>query len=397
MLFLTILLTFSLFLLPAAGMASDIVSITSLPVLEVKPWSVPSNESIRFSLRMSPGWNLGNAFDCYDEDGTIKAGENDLVLDSLWNGFPATQQMIQLIKNSGFKTIRIPVSWHDHLIDEQYTINPDWLNRVHQVVDWSIRYGLNVILNVHHDNTLDYIYPDKAHLAQSKAYLTAIWKQLCNAFGSYDEHLIFEGLNEPRLVGTEVEWQYSYLDPLCIEASECINQLNQAFVDTVRASGGLNAERYLMIPAYAASPYTAVFNNFTLPKDSAEDRLLVSVHAYIPHEFAMDADGTDFFDLDNPEQTGVIDEAFNALYDTYIKKGIPVVIGEFGSTDKNNLRDRLDFTAYYTARAYERGLTCVIWDNGNFDGYEESFGLLDRGQLTWFWQDIIDTIMMYCK
>ncbi len=397
MFFLTLLLCFSFFLLPAGGLATDTVSITSLPVLEVKPWSVPSNESIRFSLAMSPGWDLGNAFDCYDKDETIEAGVNDLVLDSLWSGFPATQQMIQFIKDSGFKTIRIPVSWHDHLLDSQYTINPDWLIRVREVVDWSIRSGLNVILNVHHDNSLDYIYPDNAHYAQSSVYLTAIWKQLCNAFGAYDEHLIFEGLNEPRLVGTEVEWQYSYMDPQCIEASECINRLNQVFVDTVRASGGLNAERYLMIPAYAASPYTAVFNNFTLPKDSAKDRLMVSVHAYIPHDFAMDGSGTDFFDLDDPSLTSVIDDAFNALYDRYIKKGIPVIIGEFGCTDKNNLRDRLDFTAYYTARAFERGLTCIVWDNGVFDGYEEVFGLLDREQLTWFWSDIVDTIMMYCK
>ncbi|MBQ9009765.1 MAG: glycoside hydrolase family 5 protein [Clostridia bacterium] len=397
MLFLTVLLCLSLFLLPTAGLATDTVSITSLPVLEVKPWSVPSNESMRFSLGLSPGWDLGNALECYDKDGTITAGENDLVLDSIWSGFPATEEIIQFVRSSGFKSIRIPVSWHDHIIDSQYTINPDWLARVYEVVNWSVRSGLYVILNVHHDISTDYIYPDNAHYAQSSAYLTAIWKQLCAAFGAYDEHLIFEGLNEPRLVGTDVEWQYSYLDPLCIEATECINKLNQVFVDTVRASGGNNAKRYLMVPAYAASPYTAVYNNFTLPKDSAEDRLMVSVHAYIPHEFAMDGSGTDFFDLDDTSQTGVIDDAFNALYDTFIKKGIPVIIGEFGCTDKNNHRDRLDFTAYYTARAYERGLTCIVWDNGTFDGYDEVFGIMDRGQVTWFWSDIVDTIMMYCK
>ena len=85
---LSLILCLFMFLFPAAGTASDIVSIITLPVIEVNPWYVPSNESIRFSLSMSPGWNLGNALDCYDETGTIEPGVNDMVLDSLWSGFP---------------------------------------------------------------------------------------------------------------------------------------------------------------------------------------------------------------------------------------------------------------------------------------------------------------------
>ncbi|MBQ7487940.1 MAG: glycoside hydrolase family 5 protein [Clostridia bacterium] len=395
--FLPLLICLLLALLPVASLASDYVNIVTLPVIDVKPWSVPSNESMRFSLAMSPGWNLGNGLDCYDETGTIIPGVNDLGLESMWSGAPITESAIRYVYYSGFKTIRIPVSWHDHLMDSAYTINPDWMLRVKQVVDWSLNVGLNVILDVHHDNTLEYIYPDNAHFEQSSAYLTAMWTQICATFANYDQHLIFEGLNEPRLVGTDVEWMYDYTDPDCVEATDCINRLNQLFVNTVRESGGRNADRYLMIPAYAASPYTAILDNFTLPTDTAKDRLLVSVHAYIPYDFAMYDTGTDYFDIEDTNQTSVIDDAFNALYDTFIKKGIPVIIGEFGCIYNGNLRDRLDFTAYYCARAYERGLTCVIWDNGNFNGGEESFGLLDRSQAIWIEQELIDTLMRYCK
>ncbi|MBR1707497.1 MAG: glycoside hydrolase family 5 protein [Clostridia bacterium] len=382
-----------IFILPITAVADS--SITAIPVLDVRPWSVPSNESIRFNLSLSPGWNLGNALDC--EDDSITPGVNDMTLDSMWSGMQVSEKTIDTLKQTGFKTIRIPVSWHNHVLDDAYTINPEWMARVKEIVDWSLDRGLNVIINCHHDIGEDWIYPTKEKYEQSRSYLVAIWKQIAATFETYDQHLIFEGLNEPRLKGTSVEWLYSYSDPDCIEATDCINRLNQEFVNTIRASSGNNPTRYLMVPAYAASPYTATFNNFVLPEDTAKDRLMVSVHAYIPTDFAMTGSGTDYFDLEDTDQTSVIDDAFNALYDQYIKRGIPVVIGEFGSTDKHNPRDRVDFTAYYAARAYERGLTCVIWDNALFDGYEEVFGLMDRENGTWIEKDIIDTFLTYCK
>ena len=119
-----------------------------------------------------------------------------------------------------------------------------------------------VILNIHHDNSKEYLYPSSEYLEQSKTYVTDIWRQVAERFKDYDGHLILEAMNEPRLVGTSHEWWLEADNQDCIDAVECINALNLAFVDVVRSSGGNNAGRYLMVPGYAASLDGAVH-----PKD----------------------------------------------------------------------------------------------------------------------------------
>ena len=178
-------------------------------------------------------------------------------------------------------------------------------------------------------------------------------------------------------------------------AAECINQLNQAFVDAVRAGGGHNATRYLMVPGYDAAPGNANPAFFRLPEDSADNRIIISAHAYLPYSFALDIKGVSEFSMKNLQQTGEIGTALNTLYERWISQGIPVVIGEFGALDKDNLQDRVDWTAFYVAGASARGIPCVWWDNNAFKGSGENFGLLKRATLEWPFPEIVEAAMQY--
>ena len=269
------------------------------------------------------------------------------------------------------------------------------MNRVKEVVDWCRACDLYVIVNTHHDNDEKWYYPDSAHLEQSKTYLTAVWTQIAEAFKDYDEHLILESMNEPRLVGTNYEWWIDKNNEQCKDAVSCINTLNQIFVDTVRASGGNNANRWLLCPGYAASADGALNDGFTLPGDPA-NRIIVSVHAYTPYNFALNAAGTgDFSCTDQMDQRSVTD-FMDSLYSKFIYNGTPVLIGEFGARDKSNLEARVQFSAYYVAAARARGISCCWWDNNAFSGSGENFGLLKRQDNVFMYPAIVQAMVKYC-
>ena len=225
--------------------------------------------AVDFVENMKIGWVLGNTFDAYTDEN--KADE--MAYESDWCGIVTTKEMIDAVKAAGFETIRIPVSWHNHVSDDgKYTISEAWLNRVQEVVDYAMDNDMYIILNIHHDNSTKYMYPSQEYLEQSKAYVGSIWTQVAERFADYDEHLIMESLNEPRLVDTNYEWWLDLNNQECVEAVQCINELNQVFVDTVRASGGYNADRYLLVPGYDASLQGATNEYFELPQDTAENQ-----------------------------------------------------------------------------------------------------------------------------
>lgn len=366
--------------------------ITIPQVNGIYQYEIPDNEAMAFVKDMKIGWNLGNTFDA-TRDG-YKG--DDLSIESYWCGVKTTEEMIEAVHQAGYKTLRLPVSWHNH-VDEDYTINEAWLVRVQQVADWALERDMYVILNTHHDVDPNFYYPTKEHYATSEKYITAIWQQLAERFKDYDHHLIFEGMNEPRPMGTNQEWWFNQNDPYCVEVAECIGKLSQAFVDTVRASGSKNADRYLMVTPYCASPEAAAnLTCFQLPKDTAENRIIVSVHAYRPYSFALDLAGTDTFSVTNAGQYSEIITFLGTMYRTYVSQGIPVVIGEFGALEKNgNVQSRVDMYAYFVASASARNIPCVVWDNHNFKGGGERFGLLDRKTCTWPEQIIVDAMMQY--
>lgn len=381
--FIACLLLLCLIALPALAESGITMNFAKYAM----PKEVPDHEALRFTHDMGVGFNLGNTFDTNDTP-WIK---NDLDIETGWGNPKTTKEMIVTLKEAGFSTLRLPVSWHDHVNDD-FIINTPWLDRVQEVVDYAYDEGMYVILNTHHDVSKKFYYPSSEHMETSSRYIQTIWSQLAERFKDYDHHLIFESMNEPRLKDTDHEWAFHTNCKPCQDSADCINQLNQLFVDTVRASGGNNADRYLMVPTYAAATGNSNLDALQLPKDAAENRIIVSVHAYTPYDFALNPDGGDKFPI---TQTAEIVTFMNRLYNRYIVNGIPVVIGEFGALNKkDNLQARVDFTSFYVACAAGRGIPCCWWDNGNFTGNGEKFGLLNRRNCTFAYPEIKDAIVL---
>ncbi len=317
------------------------------------------------------GWNLGNTLDCYDVTWAVKDHE------TAWGNPKTTKEMIDTVKAAGFNAVRIPVSWTDH-ITEDGMIDADWMNRVQEVVDYSMDNDLYTIINVHHD---DYTWLNPTYNDESAvtAKLVKIWEQVAERFKDYDTKLLFEGMNEPRVVGSTYEWSGG-----TAEEREVINRLLQAFVDTVRASGGNNTARTLIVTTHAASITGEAVKDLELPDDG---NLIVSIHSYAPWKFTTleYPEETDFTDSGKAE----IDKGLDFLYGMFVYNGIPVFICEFGAENKDNADERAEYYSYYVEAAAERGIPCFIWDNGKKDG----FGLLNRQDCTWYDSTIIEGMM----
>ena len=362
----------------------------TIPDLNIPSKSVPDTEGINFVKDMRLGWNLGNTLDAIDDTGWVGS---EMGIETCWNGgYKTSQEMIDAVKAAGFRTVRIPVSWHNH-VDGSYQITKQWMDRVQEVVDYAVNDGMYVILNVHHDNDEKYMYPNTAHYEQSKKYMTTVWAQIADRFKDYDNKLIFETMNEPRLVGHQNEWWINPSNSDCIDAVKTINKLNQDILDTIRSSGGNNGTRYVAVPGYDCSVDGATNENFKLPTDKVQNRLIVAVHAYLPYGFALaeqsDSQSVDHFNINS--DTGEIQQAIDKVYNQYVSKGIPVYIGEYGARDKGGIvQPRIDCAAYFTAYASSRGITCCWWD-------DISFMLLDRSNCTWKQPEIVAAINRYAR
>jgi endoglucanase len=352
------------------------VSAEELANIEADIKEMRDVSSMDLVKEITIGWNLGNTFDA-------TGGGNTNNAETSWGNPKTTKEMIDAVKAAGFNTIRIPITWGNHLGEApEYKINPDWLKRVQEVVDYAINNGMYTIINLHHE---EWHFPSYDNLDSAKSELIAIWAQIAEYFKDYDEHLIFEGLNEPRMKGTEYEWNGGNK-----EGRDVVNQFNAAFVETVRKSAGNNPLRHLMIPNYAASSDPNVWKEFVKPED---EKIIVSVHAYTPYNFALNGEGTSSWKVDNASDTRDIDYLMKAIYDSYISKGTPVILGEFGARNKDNLVDRVAWAEYYIKSAKAKGIPCIWWDNGAFTGNGENFGILNRKTLTWQFPEIVDALM----
>ena len=357
-----------------------------IPTVEIERYELPENEAMSFAENLKIGWNLGNTL-----DNTV-AVRDESNAETAWGSPKITEEMILAVKNAGFNTIRLPISWRNHM-DEDRKISDYWLTRVKEIVDYAYNNGMYVIINIHHDIDKAYYYPTYETLNNSIEFTGAVWTQLCETFKDYDEHLIFEAINEPRLIGTDFEWWIDTSTDVGKEAIDCIMQTNQAFVDLVRASGGNNATRYLMAPSYCASYKYACDDLFNLPNDPA-NRTMVSIHAYEPQGLALDNGGSDAFVIGR--SSGSVDKIMDMIYEKFTSKGIPALIGEFGARDKDNLESRIAYAAYYVAAARARGITCLWWDNNALEGDGELFGLLDRSTVKWAYPDIVIAMVSNC-
>lgn len=313
-------------------------------------------EAMRFAEKIGLGWNLGNTFDA-------PMGETS------WHNPVTTREMILKIHSLGFKTLRLPVSWHRHM-DENFGIDAEWLDRVNEVVDYAYGDGMYVILNTHHDDIC--FQPTAEGFEHGKSYLRALWSQLTSRFEGYGERLIFEAMNEPRILRSKYEWKLDFSEKVCLDALEYVNKYNQVFVNTVRA-GEKGEPRLLMTPSYDAAPHHAYIPEFRVANDPA-DRLIVSVHSYEPIDLCLTPkqDIREF----NAEGEKIIDSFTQKLYDRFIANGIPVIIGEMGIWDKNNPDDRYRWAKYFVRRARECKIACCWWDNGG-----REYKLFDRENL----------------
>ena len=314
---------------------------------------------------MTIGWNLGNTFDAPE-------GETS------WGNPVTTKEMIQKLYDLGFRTLRIPISWHRHVSPApEYTIDEAFLERVKTVVDYGLEIGMYVIINSHHDN--DIYMPTPENRKQGVAYLSAIWSQIAETFEYADHHLIFQTMNEPRVVGTAYEWNIDTRNDDCMAAIDVVNDLNQASLDAIRATGGRNSDRFVIISPYAGNHMAVMLDRFHMPEDSVENKLILSIHAYTPYNLCLNirSDEADFGISHLTEIKGFMK---NVNY-RYVQKGIPVIIDEMGIINKNNPETRYAWAKAYVAAAKEYGMVCCWWDNGEVNGSGENFGLLDRQQL----------------
>ena len=322
---------------------------------------------------MGLGWNLGNSLDA--------TGGSGLDTETSWSNPKTTQALIDKVKSLGFNTVRVPVSWGKHVSGDNYTIDSAWLARVKEVVDYCYKNDMYVILNIHHDTKSSAsasgagYYPRSSAYSSSEKFVTSVWSQMAEYFKDYDYHLIFETLNEPRLIGTGYEWWFNKwsIPSEVKDAIECINKLNQKAVDTIRATGSNNRGRLIMCPGYDASIDGATVSGFKLPTDISgnKNRIAVSVHAYSPYNFAMNV-GSGSTSTYTSSIKNELQDLFSTLKSNFRDKGIPVVIGEFGSTDKNNTAERVKWATDYTALAKKNKIPCVLWDNNAFAVYNGS-------------------------
>jgi endoglucanase len=323
---------------------------------------------------MGQGWNLGNTLDAFGNTA------NPLADETYWGNPRTTKAMIDTVRKAGFTTLRLPVSWDDHLSGAARIIDPAWMNRVEEVVKYALDNGMAVIVNIHHNNGWE--APTLANEAGAKDTLTKLWTQIGDRFNKYDRRVTFEVMNEPRVApGGVDDWvgKAEYYDVL--------NRLNATALAAIRATGGNNARRLVMIPSYAAAPDDAQLNLLVLPSDPM---IALSSHAYRPWNFAGDQKGTSTF-----AGQAEFDQLFDRLNMNYVAKGIPVVIGEWASTDKGNAAERVKHATAFVKGATKYGMPTVWWDNGNNTRSATStdvMALLDRTNHTWPHQYINDAI-----
>lgn len=348
---------------------------------------------------MGLGWNLGNQ---------LEASSGGLPSETCWGNPEITKELIDTIKAQGFKTVRIPVSYLDMIGDgPDYKIDTDWLDRVQEVVDYVVNNDMFAIVNMHGDGyyTVDHSWllcaEDDDKQTEIKDKYGKVWTQIADRFKDYDQHLIFESMNE------EFNNDYGKPDE---KAYDNINAYNQIFVDSVRATGSNNEKRWLLLPGWNTNiDYTANDEyNFKIPTDKGckadGKRIMISVHYYDPFNFTIDENKTAktqwgkyaVKNYDNWGQEDYVDSQMALLNEKFVSQGYPVVIGEFGAQDKTEkFADYNEFRRYWAEylikAAKKNGVVCVYWDNG-YNG-NKGFGIIDRNSLEITQPDLIAGMM----
>jgi endoglucanase len=299
---------------------------------------------------MDPGWNLGNTLDALGADETA------------WGNPAVTQEQIQAIRDQGYNSIRIPVTWRDRGTDgtPPYDIDPAYMDRVEQVVDWSLDAGLYVLLNVHHDSWT-WMADMPANHDAVLAEFNAIWTQLADRYKDHPHELLLESVNEPQFNNVPESTEF-----------ELLHELNVSFHEIVRGSGGDNADRLLVLPTLHTSSEQARIDPLLATFDELDDpNLAATVHYYGFWPFSVNIAGFTRFDDQSRQWT---EDNFDRVHDSFVQRGIPVIMGEWGllgfdtHTGTVQQGEKLKFFEHVSHYAREKGITLQLWDNGqHFD------------------------------
>jgi len=324
--------------------------------------------SLDVARLMAPGWNLGNSFD---------ASPNET---SFGNPTPS-QTLINAVHTAGFKTLRIPVTWTNHIgAGPAYTIDSAWMNKVKQTAQWGIDAGMYVFINTHHEadgNGGWVTFPATSSAASVAAEVTAVWTQIANTFKSFNTHLMLECFNEPNEAGGGNTPQ----------AQADLNLYLEACVNAIRGTGGANATRTVMIQPVGASPIQAGIQSMQMASIISDANLVISLHTYYPTMFGLSttpyAWGSvqDYTDM----QSSIAGE---------IRVWLPtqtIYIGEWGSMNAQAIANRVTHAQAYAQDTTTAGLVPIWWDNGGSGN--SSFSLFNRNTGAVSQQQIVTAIM----
>lgn len=313
---------------------------------------------------MYPGWNLGNTMEAGDMANNF-TNAGGLGAETAWQSTQTTKALIDFVKAQGFKSVRIPTSWvMGHITDaENMTIDPAWLARVKEIVDYCISDGLYVFINDHWDGgwievegfsktSSSYEAVDETIIADKENKLKKLWTNIATYFKDYNEYLMFAGLNEPFQ-------EYNLFSTRHRELTPILERYNQAFVDAVRATGGNNAKRVLIVQGPSTNISSTV-NYFNMPTDTENGKLMVEVHYYEPWDFCG-SNATKDWNADASVKT-----SFESLKTKFVNHDIPVVIGEYGANWQENTESHNDAIRRYFKSVVENAGNCGIvpfaWD-----------------------------------
>lgn len=303
---------------------------------------------------MSPGINLGN---------TLEA----IPTETSWGNPKPTNAYFKAVRKAGFGSIRIPIAWTQYA-DKNHRIDPNWMAHVTDVVRMAEAAGLFVLINVHWDGGWIQATYEKRETVNAK--LAKFWTQIAANFKSFDDRLLLAGTNE---IGVE-----GVYGPPTPENAEVQNGYNQVFVNAVRATGGHNKTRWLVVQAYNTNIDAAVQVNTTLPADSTKGRLMMEVHHYSPYNFTLNeksdiwqwgAKATDPKATETWANEAYTDAQFQSMKSAFVDRGVPVLLGEYCAGLKPKYPGmkpfRNEWDRYVTSSAFRHGLVPMFWDTGS--------------------------------
>ncbi|HZU85083.1 MAG TPA: glycoside hydrolase family 5 protein [Polyangiaceae bacterium] len=318
------------------------------------------------AAQMSPGINIGNTL------------ENTAAWETGWGNPAITRRFVESLSRLGFKTVRLPVAWDTYAVAGR--VQPDKMRRVAEVVDWITGAGMFCVLDIHWDGGwIDSGSKDKF----PKTYATfspdaekkfrSYWEQIARFFAGKNEKLVFEALNEETNFSGEGSTEKAY---------ETLTRVNQLFIDTVRGTGGNNAERLLVVAGYTTDIAKTCSDGYALPKDTLPGRLFISVHYYTPYQFCgltEDASwGKMMTTWGTPDDVQQLEQLFDTMQGFCSRNDIPAFIGEFGVTTKNkDPASRVRWMSAVAHAALSRRMVPVLWDTGGDVSRREPYAASD--------------------